>query len=285
MSLTSFQIGIYIIFIIFIIIISEYYTTTTTPTTTLTKTTNQSKKEEFTVEDDTIKSDVIKELNNLNISDLGIQNNVASNILSFNTILNKYKVLDVPININNKGTICDKWGMYSNGKYRDHNNNCINIKNDNQCYKNGILESCSNYYNDAMYKLMNLNTEEMLQKLKYNIFSNIININNIINNKNDEANKLINEIKIKYNLEIQQKYFIDYNNKNLDSKKILIDKTSKNFEKTENDVNINKIEFQQFLKMNKKISEQNASYYSYIIYLIVSIIIVGLLNFFFTELL
>ena len=249
MKLTSFQIGIYIIFIILIIIISEYYTNIDT---------NYSKKEEFTVQEDRLRADVISQLNNLNITDIGIQGNVAGNILAFNTILNKYKVLDVPININNTGTICDNWGMYSNGKYRERNNNCINIQNDNKCLKNGILASCSNYYNDVMNNLMMLNTDEMLQKIKYNIFVNIGTINNTINSKNELANKLINELKIKRNSEIQQTYFIDYNNKNIGSKKILIDKTNKNFEKTENDVNINKIEFQQFLKMNKKIREQNA---------------------------
>ena len=132
-----------------------------------------------------------------------------------------------------------------------------------------------------------ISKKEMIDFLNKKIFNpiDLDEINSAINSRNDNFNKLINEIKIKHNLEIQQKYFIDYNNKNIDSKKILIDKTSKNFEKKENEVNINKIEFQQFLKMNKKISAQNDAYYSYIIYLVIAIIVVGLLNFFFTELL
>lgn len=282
MKLTSFQIGLYIIFIIFIIIISEYYTTTKLITTKTNI--SHSKKEEFTTEEDLIKDDIMKALNELNITDNGIKNIVSEKISKFNKIFNKYKVLIVPININNNGK-CDDWDMYSNGQYKDYLNNCVNIQNDYQCLKDGILSSCSNYYNDTIKKLINLNTDEIFKIIKYNIFIGINEINSDINSKNDNFNKLINEIKIKHNLEIQQKYFIDYNNKNIDSKKILIDKTSKNFEKTENEVNINKIEFQQFLKMNKKISEQNASYYSYIIYLLVAIILIGLLNFFFTELL
>ena len=280
MKLTAFQIGLYIIFIIVIILISEYYTTTTTTN----KNISQSKKEKFTTEEDILKSDIIKALNDSNITDYGIQKDVSDQIAKFNSILNKYKVLTVPINVNNNGK-CEDWNMYNNGQYKDYRNNCVNIQNDYQCLKGGILSSCSNYYNDTMKNLINLNTNEIFNNIKNNIFISINEINSSINSRNDSFNKLINEIKIKHNLEIQQKYFIDYNNKNIDSKKILIDKTSKNFEKTENEVNINKIEFQQFLKMNKKISEKNESYYSYIIYLVISIIVVGLLNFFFTELL
>lgn len=280
MKLTVFQIGLYIIFIIVIILISNYYTSININHTNNTNL----KTEEFTQEEDKLKSDIIKALNDSNITDYGIQKDVSDQIARFNSILNKYKVLLVPINMNNNGK-CDNWDMYSNGQYKDYLNNCVNIQNDYQCLKEGILSSCSNYYNDTMKNLINLNIDEIFNNIKYNIFIGINEINSAINSRNDNFNKLINEIKIKHNLEIQQQYFIDYNNKNIDSKKILIDKTSKNFEKTENEVNINKIEFQQFLKMNKKISEQNASYYSYIIYLVIAIIVVGLLNFFFTELL
>ena len=87
----------------------------------------------------------------------------------------------------------------------------------------------------------------------------------------------------KRNLENQQLYFIKYNEYNLDDKQKMIDKTNKEFEKTENDVNINKIQFQQVADQNTLNDTKKAKYYNYSFYLIIFIIIVGFLNFMFSK--
>ena len=59
-------------------------------------------------------------------------------------------------------------------------------------------------------------------------------------------------------------YFIDYNNNNLEDKKTLYDKTIQEFEKSENNVNIKKVQFQDFLE-KKKCNENQIRYLLYYI--------------------
>ena len=119
----------------------------------------------------------------------------------------------------------------------------------------------------------------------YNIFLELSKLNNNLNKIELEMTNILNDYIEKRNLENQQLYFINYNNSNLDDKKKIFDKANKEFEKTENNVGINKIQFQQFIKTNNINDNKVNNYYTYIIWLIVSIIIMGLLNFFFSDIL
>ena len=79
-------------------------------------------------------------------------------------------------------------------------------------------------------------------------------------------------------------YFIDYNNNNLEDKKNLFDKTNKEFEKAENDVNINKIQFPGVFRKKRNLNKTNNSYYYYVKILIILLFVVGLFNFMFQNL-
>ena len=274
MKLTLFQITLYIIFIICILLISYYYTNQYT-----------NRNENFTDSED-LSTSITTELNKLNVTDIGIQSKVIQSMVSFSQFLNNYKTLEVPIIINNNGNICDNWGTYGNSKYVNQKNNCIKIDGDNQCVYNNNTVSCSDYYSDGIInELSKINTKDLLNESKYKLFTEINGINAIINDKRDIINKLINELIIQKNLEIQQKYFIDYNTKNLEDKKKIVNKNNLDFEKSENDVNINKINLQQNEKINKSSTYKVNMYYTIIIWLIVLLILVGLINFSLTELL
>ena len=273
MKLTPTQIALYSIFITSILFILYYYTHQYT-----------NRNESFTAEED-LTEYLTDELTKLKITDIGIQSRVINYVVEFSKLLENYKVLQVPITINNTGTICDDWGNYGNNMYKDLNNNCTLINGDNKCLRNNNLVSCSNYYNDdTINDFSKIDTEDILNDMKYKLFSEINAINSEINDKSDIINKLVNELIIQKNLEIQQKYFIDYNTKNLEDKKKNIYINNKEFEKSENDVNINKIQLQQNEKINKYSTNRVNTYYTIIIWLIVLLIIVGVLNFAFTEL-
>jgi hypothetical protein len=271
MKLTSSQILVYIIFIICIVLISYYYT-------------NQYKygTEGFGSEEDLIQ-DINTNLERLNITDDGIKTSILNYIKTFASFLDTYKKIEVPITVNNNG-ICSDWGSYNNNQYKNQKNNCIKIENDIKCLSNNSLASCSNYYNDGIINnLSNINVQTILDTVKYNIFTELNGINADINRKNDEIKKVLDDLILKTNLENQQKFFIDYNIKNIEDKKYLLNKNSIDFEKSQNEVNINKIEFQQNIILNKLSNNRMNLYYDIITWIILLLIIIGLMNFTFSE--
>jgi len=309
MKVTSIQIVLYLIFIVCILLISYYYTSITTYTTThkqiyntpnnpfiyntTIKKSNQTKtktKEGFTddtnVSNDALKEEINSQLNKLNITDVITQNKIFTYITSLATLLNKYNNIDAPITINNNGKICENWGNYSNGAYNASLNSCIKLpgQNDRSCLNNNSLVSCSKYYSDGQIEdLNNINTNDLVNNSKYNIYLGINDINTNVNKANIDMSKIVTDYISKRNLENQQKFFIKYNEYNLNDKKKMIDKTNKEYEKTENDVNISKINFQQTVEQNNKNDAKKNKYYYYIVYTVILIIIVGLLNFMFSK--
>ena len=297
MKLTSIQIVLYLIFIICILLISYYYTTSNIPlhntplhNTPLKKSNKLNTKEGFTDNtgaNDALKKEISEELNKLNIKDVLTQKKIFTYLTSLAALLNKYNYIDAPITINNNGKMCDNWGNYSNGAYNASLNSCLNIpgQNDRTCLNNNSLVSCSKYYNDGeIENLNNIDTNELVNNSKYNIYLGINEINTNVNKANIDMTTILTDYIAKRNLENQQKYFIKYNEYNLSDKKKIIDKTNKEFEKTENNVNINKINFQQTVEQNNKTDAKTNKYYYYIIYTVILIIIVGLLNFMFSKL-
>lgn len=294
MKLTSIHIVFYLIFIICILLISYYYTSTTTLNNTiLNNTTSQSKqsktKEGFsdnTTINDALKEEINIELAKLNIPDVITRDKVFSYLTSLSSTLNKYKYIDAPITINNNGKLCDYWSNYNNGAHTAALNTCINIpgQTDRTCLNDNRLVSCSKYYNDGKIEQLNtIDTNDLVNSSKYNIYLGINEININLNKADTDMTKLLTDYIAKRNLANQQKYFIKYNDYNLEDKKKIISRTNKEFEQTENNVNINKIQFQQTVEQNNQSEAQKNKYYNYIFYTVILIIIVGILNFMFSK--
>jgi len=278
MKLTPAQIALYIIFIILILLIGYYYSSIN----------NTDGFQDSASPSSLYELQITNDLTTAGIKDVPTQNKIIEYLKNLNLILDKYKTLDVPITVNNNGNVCENWDMYANGKYEANNNNCIKIdgKGNPKCLDNNILTSCSNYYKDGeINKLSNINTKDILDSAKYNIIVEMTNINGDLTQKSNDINNILNELISKRNLENQQLYFIDYNNDNLDDKKKIFNKYNKEFEKTANDVNINTSQFKQFIASNESMNAQKDKYYNYIIWLIILLIFVGILNFFFSNIL
>jgi hypothetical protein len=278
MKLSPAQIALYIIFIICILLIGYYYSSIN----------NTDGFQDETSPSSITTLQLTNDLTTAGIKDIPTQKKLIEYLTNLNLILDRYKTIDVPITGNNNGNICENWDMYANGKYKENGNNCIKIngKGNPKCLDNNILTSCSNYYKDGeIDKLSTINIKDILDSAKYNMVVEMANINGDLTQKNNDIDNILNELISKRNLENQQVYFIDYNNNNLDDKKNIFEKYNKEFEKTENDVNINTIQFKQFLESNQSMNAKKDKYYNYIIWLIVLLIIVGILNFFFTEIL
>ena len=292
MKLSTTQILLYIIFIISVIIISYYYTNCNSKINNINNNTINTIENfnngELTLEQQKLDN----ELESNDINDIEVKTKLINYLTDLQKILKKTETIDAPISINNNGNVCEAWGMYDNGKYKNDDNNCIKINNSKKrrCLSNTILTSCSNYYEDDeqgnnIDKMLKIDTKEIMDSVKYNTFVEFKITKSELSKYNDDIDNILNDLISKRNLENQQLYFIDYNNNNLNDKQNLFDKTNKEFEKAENDVNINKIQFQEFLEKKEILNKKNNSYYYYVKILIILLIVVGLFNFMFTELL
>ena len=126
-----------------------------------------------------------------------------------------------------------------------------------------------------------------LKTLKNNTRDRIIrNIGQLFSTLDTQSNKIdsvLNTLLDKLKLEEQQLYFIKYNNGNLDDKTKLVNKTTEEYEKNENDINVNQVNFTNFLSKNNNNINKINFYYKIIIGVIITIIIVGIFNIFITE--
>jgi len=288
MKLSTTQILLYIIFIISVIVISYYYTNCNSKINNINNniinTIENFNNGKLTLEEQKIDN----ELERMNINDIEVKTKLINYLTDLQKLLKTTETMDAPISINNNGNICDNWGMYADGKYKHNNNNCIKINNSRQrkCLRNNILTSCSNYYKDGeIESMLKIDTKQIMDTVKYNIFTRLRELKINLSKYNDDIDNVLSDLISKRNLENQQLYFIDYNNKNLTDKQILFDKTNKEYEKAENDVNINKVQFQDFLVKKESVRKQLDTYYTYTKWLIIFLIIVGLLNFMFSDIL
>lgn len=279
MILTSCQINLYIVFFLIILLITLFYSSN-----------NLNFSELFKTLPNTILP-IIKEsfsTPTINLDNSSAQTIFDEYISKLSFILNKYTNLDVPIIINNDKTICDSWGNYNNGKYNLKTNQCLIENGQRACLSNNNLVSCSNYYDANKGKINTLNkidTQTILNLVKERILIEYNNVNNDIISKNKNINGILKDLISNKNLENQQLYFIEYNDSNINDKKQLVDKSMNEFEKKENDLNIKQNNFSIFLDQNINNDSKKNIYYKILIGIIITIVIVGILNFSFSEIL
>ena len=263
MILSREHILFYFIFILCISLITFYYI----------KNYNSNIYENFYFE--TNNTNYLNQFNDSEISNIKLKNEINNNLNSITTILNKYSVLDPAININNTGNICDNT-LLNNCKIKDPNNTT-----DYTCLNNGIDASCSNYFDNTIKKLINIDISSL--RTRDNIILHSLQLIKNIKNQNNEIKLILDSLLDKINIKDQQKMFINYNIANLNDKKTLVNKTTEIYEKNENDININEINFKNFVsKNNNNISKINL-YYKILIGIIITIIIIGVFNLFISD--
>ena len=265
MELTTCQINLYIIFFLIILLITLFYSSN-----------NLINIESY--EDN-------NKTSSITLDNSATQNMFNGYISNLSVILNKYTNIDVPIIINNNNKICDSWGNYKNGKYKLNTNQCLIVQGQRSCLTNSNLVSCSKYYDDNINSLNKIDTNKILNYVKNKILIDYDNVNKTIIEKNKNIYGILKNLIDKRNLENQQLYFIEYNDSNLNDKKKLVNKSTDELEKAENEFNLNQLNFSIFLDQNNNNDNKTNLYYKIIIGIIISIIIMGILNFIFSELL
>ena len=229
-------------------------------------------------------------LDNINIPDITTKNIVVQSLKDLKTGLQRFSNIDAPISINDDGNTCTTWGNYNNGKYRANDNNCIIVDNTNNIRKclraNGGLATCNNLYSDGYIDRMNnIDTQPLMEQIQAEIIFNIGNSNLDLDSKSTAIDGFINDLVTKRNLENQQLYFINYNTDNLQEKQNNMDKINTDVSEKQTEVNLNQVSFSQFLATNSRNDNLNNIYYNVGIGLVISIVVVGILNVLFSNLL
>ena len=278
MEISRQQILFYVIFILCIILITFYYT----------KYIKNTLYENF----DNSKTNYLSAFNDSEIPNLSSKNAINTQLQSINTIFDKYKTLDPAITVNNNELICDSWVGYdttdTSNPYDSTLNNCKVVEEsgtgDKQCLSDNVLISCSNFFNDG---IINKLTSIDLSIIKKNTRDKIIRNSNLlfktIDKKSNEIDFVLNVLIDKLKLKEQQSYFIKYNNGNLNDKTKIVNKTTEEYEQNENNININQVNFSNFLSKNNTNIKKLNFYYNIIIGLIITIIVIGILNIFITD--
>ena len=289
MDISTNQINIIIIFLICIIIITLLYINYDK----LPKLSSLYSYENF--EDIVGANDnKINIISDSELPNLAAKNAINNQINTFEKIFDKYSILDPSISVNNNGLTCDSWSNYKNENLENSTdeynttNHCKIVKgsesNDPQCLVDNVLTSCKNFYSDGyINKLTSIDIKKLKNIMRDNIIRNCKTQLNNIDTQNTKIDSILNLLIEKLDLEKQQLYFINYNKTNLDDKQKLVNITSKEFEKQENNINVNQINFSNFLSKNNTNDSKINLYYNIIIYLIIAIIVIGILNLLVSE--
>ena len=212
----------------------------------------------------------------------------TSLLSNFKNTLDRFKYLEIPITITNTGRKCGDWGNFENGKYDIHQNKCIKMegRSINQCLVNGEVLSCNDFFtNGVIDKNNNIDTKAIYERAVQNIDGSVEELKSDFETRRSKLDKLLNNLIARKNIENQQIYFINYNDSNMDSKEKMFNKTNTEYEKTENEYNINTVNFSNMLQKNKEDEITKDFYYKVLKYIIITLIIVVILNLLFSELL
>lgn len=264
MLLTNEHLSCYIFFIICIVLITYFYL-------------NFNKNESFYAIP-VANPNQIPLFNDSEITNVSTKNSVNKQLKTINTLFNKYTILDPAININNNGVMCD------NINY----NNCKPIDNSKssfpQCITNNIMTSCSKFFTDGYINSQtNINISSLTQNIRDNIIRNSRGLILNLDKQNKELSFILDTLIDKFKLSEQQLSFIKYNKGNINDKTKLVKKSTEEYEKNENDININQVNFSNFLSKNNNNTTKISFYYNIIIGLIVTLVIIGIFNIFVSD--
>lgn len=238
---------------------------------------NKNKSENFYANSES-NPNIISPFSDSEISNVSVKNAINNELASINALFNKYSKIDPAIIVNNDGSLCDN----------KIDNSCKIIKNsgtkDKQCLTNNAIISCSTFFSDGyINKQIKLDIKTLNQITRNNIIRNAGQLIDNFKKQISEVDIVLDALIDKINLNDQQTNFVKYNIVNINDKTNLVNKTKEETEKNENDININKINFSNFLSKNNNDTNKINFYYKIIIGLIITMVIVGIVNLFVTK--
>jgi len=218
---------------------------------------------------------------------------LQTQLTNLQTLLSRYATLDTPIVMNDAGQVCSMWNDYAGGRYREQKNQCIAL--DNTDSSNNLLKcldttgtptTCSNIMADGyITSKSNINYQPMLDSATSSIINALPTITSKVSDMKQTADTIITSLADRGSIQLQQKELIHNNNENMAYKNKIMNDNTEKLAKKQNETNINQNDFSSF--MNKISNADSAAniYYKIIIGLLIAIVIMGILNFLFSNIL
>jgi len=223
------------------------------------------------------------------VADSTTRDILQTQLTNLQALLNRYATLDTPIIMNDDGNVCAMWGDYSNGRYRQQQNQCLALDNTNilKCLDaTGTPSTCNNIMADGyISSKSNINYQPMLDSAASTVINAIPSVIAQINNMNQNANTIITSLSDRGSIQLQQQDIIQNNNENMVYKNKIMDDNKEKLAKKQNETNINQNNFSNFMNQITNADSGANTYYKIIIGLLIAVVIMGILNFLFSNIL
>ena len=223
------------------------------------------------------------------VSDSTTRDTLQSQLTNLQTLLKRYTTLDTPIIMNDEGQVCSMWGDYSNGRYRQEQNQCLALDNTNilKCINaTGTPSTCSNIMSDGyITSKSNINYQPVLDSATSTVINAIPSITSQVDNMMQTADTIITSLADRGSIQLQQQDIIKNNNENMVYKNKLMNDNTEKLSKKQNETNINQNDFSSFMNQITNTDSLGNTYYRIIIGLVIAVVIMGMLNFLFSNIL
>lgn len=227
------------------------------------------------------------------IPDTTIRNILQTQLTNLQTLLSRYATLDTPIVMNDVGQLCSMWNDYAGGRYREQKNQCLAL--DNKDSRNNLLKcldttgtptTCSNIIADGyIIGKSNIQYQPMLDSATSSIINALPTITSKVSDMKQIADTIITSLADRGSILLQQKELIHNNNENMAYKNKIMNDNTEKLAKKQNETNINQNDFSSFLNQISNTDSAANIYYKIIIGLLIAIVIMGILNFLFSNIL
>jgi hypothetical protein len=223
------------------------------------------------------------------VSDSTTRDTLQTQLTNLQALLNRYATLDIPIVMDDDGQMCAMWGDYASGRYRQQQNQCLALDNTNilKCLDaTGTPNTCNNIMADGyITRKSNINYQPMLDSVSSTVINAIPSITSKVDNMNQIANTIITSLSDRSSIQLQQQEIIKNNNENMVYKNKIMDDNTEKLSKKQNETNINQNNFSSFMNQITNADSTVNTYYKIIIGLLTAIVIMGILNFLFSNIL
>jgi len=223
------------------------------------------------------------------VADSTTRDILQTQLTNLQDLLNRYATLDIPIIMNDTGQICSMWSDYSNGRYRQQQNQCLALDNTNilKCLNaTGTPNTCNNIMADGyIISKSNINYQPMLDSAASTVINAIPSIIAQVDNMNQNANTIITSLTDRGSIQLQQQDIIQNNNENMVYKNKIMNDNTEKLSKKQNETNINQNNFSSFINQITNADSSANTYYKIIIWLLIAVVIMGILNFLFSNIL
>jgi hypothetical protein len=261
--------------------------TTISPQTTSPQTTSPLETIPQTTNSNPLSEAISNQLSN--ISDSTMRDTLQTQLTNLQSLVDRYSTLDIPIVMNDAGQICSMWNDYEGGRYRQQQNQCLALDDTNilKCLDtSGLSTTCNNILSDGyITNKSNINNQPLLSSAASTAVNALPGITNQIAKMEQTANTIITSLSDRGSIQLQQKDIITNNNENMAYKNKIMEDNIEKLNKKQNDTNINQNNFSSFMSYISDADSISNLYYKITLGLVITIIIIGILNFLFSNIL